>query len=443
MKLYYPDNLDLTKLLPKEKLKHIEKYHYVLSQIYISKTFNARYHKDSYVRLKNSYLRKMVNSRWANPIKSDLVEMGIMEIEPAKTGRLHSYKVGRNSKGYRLTAKYRNRGFNSVDASEKLIKLRDKHYFEDITYDEERLPIEDRVEIALETYRNKTDAQDPKYRRLRAYMKEITIDFPAAMKYLDSIADEISQDKYNAYAIAIDCIMDNDLIYLKTDPRTGRLYTNITNLYKGLRPFIKYQGQELVQVDIANSQPFFFNFTIREMWPHKGIKMKYNTTKREGKRKKKGISVDSAEPDLSDIALYLQKTQKGEFYDHLLAELNRSKGTNYTRDEFKPTAFGKIFFCKRESNFHYKESKIFKEIYPNVFKVILHEKLHDHRLLALKLQKSEADIMIEKIAIPLSEEMPIFTIHDSIMTTKKNLPKVKRYIKQVFKEQLGVVPTLK
>lgn len=442
MKLYYPENLDLTKFLPQEKLKHIEKYYYVISQLYVSKTFNSRYHKDSYIRLKNNYLRKMVNSRWANPIKTDLENWRIIEIQPALKGKLHSYKVGRNSKGYRLTAKYRNRGFNSVDASEKLKKLRDKHYFEDITGDDERLPIEDRVDIALETYRNKTDAKAYKYRGLKAYMKELTIDFPAAMKYIDGVKDDIGQDKYNSYRIAIDYIADS-LIYLKTDPRTGRLYTNITNLYKHLRPFLRYQGQELVQVDIANSQPFFFNFLLPEMWPHKGIETDNNNDNMRGKREKKKKRRISATPDYSDIESYRARTQSGKFYDHLLAELNRSKGTNYTREEFKPTAFGKIFFCKRESNFHYKESKIFKEIYPNVFKVILREKLHDHRELALKLQRAEAEIMIEKIAIPLAEEIPIFTIHDSIMTTPQHLARVTKFIQKTFAEELGIVPTLK
>ena len=80
-------------------------------------------------------------------------------------------------------------------------------------------------------------------------MNDITIDFPAAMKYIDSIKDEISRHKYNSYRIAIDYLSDG-YIFFTIDHRTDRLYTNMTNLYKGLRPFIKYQGQELVQVDI-------------------------------------------------------------------------------------------------------------------------------------------------------------------------------------------------
>jgi len=415
MKLYYPENLDLTKYLPPKKLKHIEKYHYVLSLLYVSKTYNSRYTKNSFIRLKNNYLRKIVNSRWANVIKSDLAEYGIIEID-------HSYKVKRNSKGYRLTDKYRGRAFATVEASEKLCKLRDRHYFDDITGDDERLSLDERLDLVLETYKNKQNANSPKYTNLKNHMQELTIDYPAAMKYIDGIIDEIGQDKYNSYRIAIDHIADGQ-VYHKIDHRTGRLFTNITNLYKHLRRFLRYQGQELVEVDIANSQPFLFNSILQEMYPHKGK--------------------DGKENEYKDVEKYERNTKKGRFYDHLLAEINRKTGKKLTREKFKPTAFGKIFFCQSKSNFRYIESKIFRELYPNVFKCILHEKRDDYRNLALKLQKHEADIMIDKIAIPLSAKMPIFTIHDSILTTKKNLSKVKKFIQKTFADELGIVPTLK
>ena len=40
--------------------------------------------------------------------------------------------------------------------------------------------------------------------------------------------------------------------------RFSRFHTNLTNLKASLRPFLRYRGSHLVNLDLANSQPMIF-----------------------------------------------------------------------------------------------------------------------------------------------------------------------------------------
>lgn len=62
-------------------------------------------------------------------------------------------------------------------------------------------------------------------------------------------------------------------------------------------------------------------------------------------------------------------------------------------------------------------------------------KLCDHTALAHILQRIEIMVMIQKVAVRISKdrpELPIFTIHDSIVTTVGN----EEYVSTVIKEEV-------
>jgi hypothetical protein len=61
------------------------------------------------------------------------------------------------------------------------------------------------------------------------------------------------------------------------------------------------------------------------------------------------------------------------------------------------------------------------------------------------MQREEAKFMLHTVCRRLftyHKEVPVFTIHDSIMTTEEHVPLVRRIISEEF-HRLGLHPTLK
>ena len=52
--------------------------------------------------------------------------------------------------------------------------------------------------------------------------------------------------------------------YYSVDENIGRFHSNIANIKKELRAFIKYDGQKLVNIDIKNSQPLFSTLLLKK-----------------------------------------------------------------------------------------------------------------------------------------------------------------------------------
>ena len=50
----------------------------------------------------------------------------------------------------------------------------------------------------------------------------------------------------------------------------GRFHINLTNLKKNLRPYLRYRESELVNLDIANSQPMVFCLQLVNSLSHEG-----------------------------------------------------------------------------------------------------------------------------------------------------------------------------
>ena len=52
--------------------------------------------------------------------------------------------------------------------------------------------------------------------------------------------------------------------------RSHPVHSNLTNLKKTLRPFLRYRGSELVNLDIANSQPMVFCLLLVNLLSNNG-----------------------------------------------------------------------------------------------------------------------------------------------------------------------------
>jgi len=406
MKYYIPETLNLKKFenFPE---KHRDKYLYFISLLNTRRNYKITTKNTDYVYLKATFLRHVNTRDKSNMVINDLVRWGVIEIQKNSKGK-DTYQAGVRSKGYRFTVQYRGVKVRTEVINEKMQNRIEKFAYSDIVKDDELLTIEDRFKVFIAKLNNLESDVASKYNNLKNAFNDISIEYDAAIEHLQKL--KLTGDQYNLSLISLDKILEREF-YFKLDMITGRIFTNITNLRKEFRQFLRYQGEPLVEIDIANSQPFLFNKIVQ----HKGI----------------------------HIGLFERLTTQGKFYKYFTKEYNKEYKENKTIPDIKEVLFGKVFFCRKYMNNIYKESKLFKKLFPEEFKIIIEEKEFSYRHLANKLQTIEADTIIQKIAIPLSKKIPIFTIHDSILTTKDNVIIVKKKIDDTFNKIFNLSPKVK
>jgi hypothetical protein len=95
------------------------------------------------------------------------------------------------------------------------------------------------------------DIRLPLHRDLRRLVKSLTIDEQAALQAVQGGPFERS-----AQLAMIQRIVSGD--FFTVVDRFGRFHSNLTNLKATLRPFLRYHGSRLCNLDIANSQPMIF-----------------------------------------------------------------------------------------------------------------------------------------------------------------------------------------
>jgi hypothetical protein len=88
---------------------------------------------------------------------------------------------------------------------------------------------------------------------------------------------------------------------------------------------------------------------------------------------------------------------------------------------------------------------VFRSCFPSVFKVFEKIKEGNNALLACLLQSIEAYVILNKICVRVKSErpdLPLFTVHDSLLTTEGNEGYLKRVMEEEFYRHVGAAPNL-
>lgn len=395
MRAYIPLNLKLSI----ERCS--DKYYYILTQIYYGRIFDKRIEPDSFVPLSSKILHNILGGDYRKYILF-LIHNGIIESD-------NHYRLGEKSKGYRFTEEYRHRKFQQVEITDKNI-LENVRIF--------RAEQESKIQLDQHQY-------------IYDCLQQVKIDAEGARNYIEQ--NIYSDTEYSNYNISVDLI-DSKSFFFTVDSTAGRVHNNITNLSRDLRPFLSFNNEKLVEIDIANSQPFLFNILINayDVYSKPSFLGMYDTDRY--------MNLPYVTSKKTDILIYRESTSSGKFYEYLMDKLNIEE----ERSEFKVRFFKKIFFSKENPYYISEERKQFTELFPNVSQIISHYKKDDYKNLAITLQKAEAEIMINTIVPRLAEKgIYCLTIHDSILTTLENSETVKKIILDEFKKQYGLIPTIK
>jgi hypothetical protein len=212
----------------------------------------------------------------------------------------------------------------------------------------------------------------------------------------------------------------------------GRVHTNLTNLKSRLRGCLSEGSKELKEVDLANSQPFFFGVIL--------ITYLLNSTNLTSFNLSLPPHTPSLRCDIlpEDVRLYLKLVQEGTLYEHLA---DRFQIPIANRRAFKVKLFAEVFFCK--NSWSTKNSERFAQEFPTAYKVIHDLKSKDYTALSKLLQRVESSFIINKVVRRcMNRSIFVGTIHDSLLVHDENVPFIQQIIREEF-EPWGLCPTTK
>ena len=263
---------------------------------------------------------------------------------------------------------------------------------------------------------------------------------------------------------------------LKIDDNVYRYHSNLTNMRGLIRNAVAYDGQQLVAVDICNSQPYFSLLLLeKKFWSqllaffknhHKKlskyepnlISTFFNRIKLNKSNDRITISaiIMLGEMMLSlmdkglkeDVKRYKDLVVTGQLYEYLEEQFKRELDLPTIDRTTAKVALLQAFFS--DNRFIGTEEaapkRCFSQLFATVYKVFSIIKRKDKRTLALLLQNIESYFIVDVISKRISSEypdLPIFTIHDSIVTTVGNKALVSQIITEELEKGIGVAPKLK
>ena len=390
------------------------------------------------------------------------------------------YEIGLRSRGYRLTEKYR----HSVPVEKKIKKLTLIKKMKRKSRKQKKTQIKydylyaffDGLEIDKE--RAERYAWD--------YYQISSKEYPGLLNRYNDI---VNNSRFNQKAIKkptvpasrlyydlhqIDKIATKDLTFIQDDT-SSRLHTNLTSIRSGLRDYISYNGEELVSIDFVNSQPLISCALLNPNFFISGDDFtNYSQTKMMNTPYSNDISSNCKDmmfnckdvaPDIYDVIQhdvattscimfpemdvsteitsgysYKELCEKGELYEYLerAALPSFTSSNTLSRQEVKGIVFMMMFtsnqFIGQDAA---KPKRIFRDTFPNEYKLFASIKRKDHSNLPILLQKIESKLMYERIVPRIHNnrpDIPMFTIHDSIVTTVDN----QDYVQRVMLEEMNI-----
>ncbi|NEM99327.1 hypothetical protein [Pontibacter burrus] len=148
-----------------------------------------------------------------------------------------------------------------------------------------------------------------------------------------------------------------------------------------------------------------------------------------------------------DIVQFFELASAGILYEEF-ARLMQEAGYEYSSRKHAKLALLLALFTSNSfiNSVEAAPKRMFKGIFPSVYRHFTLFKRQDKSILARLLQSIESWLILEQISERLSNEypdVPIFTVHDSILTTEGNEELVKLIMEEEIEKYLGLKPTLK
>lgn len=445
--LFVPQNFQIDTLLkenpPIFKGAYRDKFIYIVHLISDFPTRRKDHEfKDGFIPLYAPLLRRRLGDTYRKHLDY-LISLNVLE-------ESKQYIVGKKSKGFKFTSAY-NTPIKPIQITKKtLIKSIQK--FIDL----------EESNISFITPNN-----DISYLK-KWYNSDLSIDLKRADNYLQNLKKNQenifsynyspnSTKTYNSRLIPVLKIHEGQF-FPTIDRSAGRLHSTLTQLKSELRQFVTYKGETLVSIDIKNSQPYmscvFFN---QDCFIKSKIEEKlslFNTTYKSTSSKPYNtflyyVSKNwGATEKNKNVKQFIELVSNGVFYEefgNLLYDKGYINGGNI-RKQAKNITF-RTFFSPNQHKGFSKEIQIFQKTFPDVYKIfsLIKKGKQQHNSLACLLQNFEARLVLGIACKKVAESFPnapIFTLHDSIITTENYVNEVQRIMSETLLENVGIKPTL-
>ncbi len=299
----------------------------------------------------------------------------------------------------------------------------------------------------------------PIHGTMREMLKMVRFDIDKAEDFLNKVAKKLItvrptrsgiERSYSELLMLMESINEGNYERYLVDKFGERFHTQISNLWKELRPFMYFTDEPnrpLVALDLANSQVYFSSIAI-----HSAL-------------------VDDVLPEFSPCIPYLDRIKNNADYK-LFAELCATgclyeywmQLRGFDRDTAKNEIF-RIMFCRNLRIEKRPHILAFKSEFPSVYSCfrtiknltnrhlpfieslflkdtgVYEGQKASHKILSAMMQRMESRIIIHRIAPKLIEHgiTPFVTIHDSFIVKQGYELQTKQLMEDEFRV-LGVIP---
>lgn len=465
----YNDNISIVnpELLDKETLLQHKPIHiddedwiqncrWIVHSI-IQLSSDKRYNNKSgeYVPLNSVVLKKNCGNNYLVYLEG-LLNSGIIDCDEKYS------KVTHESFGFKFTDKYATTAIGFITLTDKTLLKRIRKYKKEkievlktkahpiahlvrwLAYDGLSIDKEAAIEF-LETYKRKLTSELSK-RNLRKKHQKKQEAFVLRRYY--KIKHQIESWGSNKY--------------ISIDDAGGRLYSPITGLPSLFRNFLNYKGEELVGYDIKNSQPLhFLTMLKKEFWKSytSGLTLK-RLDSELGEYLQGDVDYsstimfqESSETQYSkrfNNYTFKKLVQNGKLYEFICYKFFNKHYTKGGIDRFSTRAKTKQEFMHMMYHNpkvpHSKAKAVFADfehLFPTEASVMNLMKKRKYNDFPIILQKLEAQMLLHRVAkrvYDVNPDIPLFTIHDSILTTKQHASTLKCILEDEYQKLLGFIP---
>ena len=332
--------------------------------------------------------------------------------------------------------------------------------------------------------KNKIDRMtkaDSKCNHLTKWLKPelLTIDYKNALSHIiKNYSKPNDLRKKNKRLHSIKSIKNKDWSYSR-EGKDDRLHTILTSLPKDLRRYTKYNNEELVSLDIKNSQPFIYSAILNQInktnpdfnLMNSFINDYYNTNNYNNKLYISTMSDHrNNNIDTNGLESFINQVLGGTFYETYADILYKESilYVNANEEHLFPEPiikrFGtyksyKVFETKRKAakyimlktlfsseKCNHTINKLFEKHYPEVYRISqIIKKGKKKNFFPILLQNIEANCILDHCTRIISKnypEMPLFTIHDSIITTSSYRITLENEFIRLLGKYFGLNPSL-
>lgn len=439
--VYIPDSIDLDVIIdytppekgfltPAKKEKFKQKVAYVIDQVLESYSTNVeRVNKTGYAPLHSKRQEKFLGHDREGVLNWLINTAGIIVRDEST-----NYSSGNYSYGYKIASWV-------SDSTVKEIEITDYTFKRKFTNPKVDLDVRD--SMRKESKANFT-VLDSIEERLNFWLNSdlLTLDYSKSKSCLENeIA--VRKNYKSPYQIAK---TSRSLKKFDSGNRSGWFDHSIRRFHwfgtytnKEFRRFLLFNGKRLVELDFANFQPLLqCGMFLQDLWDNNALMMEISDEIVNSCR-----AIARSDRYNDELEQYRLLTQEGRLYHWYEKECE----LKMSYDELKECVLKSIYSSNESRNGNVcKLRRVQYSHFPTLYYLCWLIKKENYKNLARLLQRMETTIMYQHIVYSIFEtypQIPIYTIHDSILTTEEFIEPVYDIMTIEIQNNLNINPLIR